>query len=108
MANEAFAASAKHAANGSEASSLSGLAYAKTASAYGAAAGEFVRWEEGQSEADALASYAELRALQAAYGEAAANALLSAYAETGDESLFSAYGYATYGTAYAAADLSER
>lgn len=67
-----------------------------------------MRWEEGQSETDALLSYAELRALQRKYGEAAAQALLSAYAETGDESLLSAYGHAAFGTAYAGADLQER
>jgi probable HAF family extracellular repeat protein len=112
-ANRSFAAAAQRAekavaAKGSSGAALSGLASAKVASAFGDAAGEFVRWEEGQSEADALASYAELRAMQAAYGEAAVSALLSAYAETGDDALLSAYGYATYGTAYAAADLNER
>ncbi|HEV7281692.1 MAG TPA: S8 family serine peptidase [Pirellulaceae bacterium] len=112
-ANRSFELAAQQAGNGvasgagSEAA-LAGLAYAQAASAFGDAAGPSVRWEEGQSETDAAASYAELRALQAAYGEAATQALLSAFAETGDESLFAAYGYAVYGTAYAAADLSER
>jgi hypothetical protein len=112
-ANRSFAAASQQAAaavraNASGSASLSGLAYANAASAYGDATGDFLRWNEGQSEADALLSYAELRAMQRTYGSAAANALLSAYAETGDESLLSAYGYAAFGSAYAAADLSER
>jgi hypothetical protein len=112
-ANESFAAAAQHArnaaANGAVSEAvLEAHAYANSASAYGDAAGEFVRWEEGQSEDDALLSYTELRAAQRTYGQAAAHALLKAYAETGDENLLSAYGYAAYGTAYAAADLAER
>jgi hypothetical protein len=110
-ANEQFAAAVRTArATGGEAANstaASGFAFASIAAAYGDATGEFVRWEEGQSEADATFAYSELRAAQAAYGHAAANALLSAYAETGDESLLSAYRYAAYGTAYANADLTE-
>lgn len=111
-ANEKFAAAAEAARSSvvaeSNSTAASGFAIASIAAAYGDATGEYVRWEEGQSEADALLSYAELRSLQAAYGEAAKNALLSAYAETGDESLLSAYGHAAAGTAYAAADLQAR
>lgn len=112
-ANRSFELAAQQAGGGvasgarSEAA-LQGLSYAQTASAYGDAAGDFVRWEEGQSEEDAAMAYAELRAIQRQYGEAAASSLLSAFAETGDESLLAAYGYAVYGAAYAAADLAER
>jgi hypothetical protein len=110
-ANRSFAAASQQArkavaAKGTNAAALSALAYANAASAYGDASGEFVRWEKGQSEADATFSYAELRAVQRTYGHAAAHALLKAYAETGDESLLSAYRYAAFGTAYAAADLT--
>ena len=66
----------------------------------------FVRWDDGQSEADALLAYAETRALQQAYGAAAAGELFSAYAETGDESLLSAYVYAVSGAVAAHADLT--
>jgi hypothetical protein len=111
-ANRSFAAATQEAASAVRTSAagnaaLSGLAYASAAAAYGDAAGEFVRWEEGQTEADALPAYAEIRSLQRTYGQAAANALLVAYAETGDENLLAACGYAVYGTAYVAADLTE-
>ena len=96
------------AAKGASGAALSGLAHAKIASAYGDAAGEFIRWQEDQPEADASLAYSELRAMQRTYGQAATQALLSAYAESGDENLLSAYQYAAYGTAYAAADLTER
>jgi hypothetical protein len=72
---------------------------------------QFLRRVEGFQEpleVQALRSILLVSALQRAYGEAAANALLAAYAETADESLLSAYGHAAYGTAYAAADLTER
>jgi uncharacterized membrane protein len=111
-ANEKFAAAVEAAracdAGAANSTAASGFAFASIAAACGDATGEYVRWEEGQSEADALLSYSELRAIQRTYGEAAARALLSAYAETGDESLLSAYGYAAFGTAYAAADLTDR
>jgi hypothetical protein len=112
-ANGSFAAAAQQAHEGVAsgavgAASLAGLAYANAAVAYGDAAGECVQWQEGESEADAALSYAELRAMQQAYGQAAAGSLLSAYVETADEGLLSAYGYAVYGTAYAVADLSEK
>lgn len=112
-ANRSFAAASQRASKAVAAkpacgTALSAVAYANAASAYGDAAGDVLRWEEGQSEADALLSYAQLRAIQRTYGAAAAQAVRSAYAETGDESLLSAYGYAAYGAAYATADLSER
>lgn len=112
-ANRSFAAAAQQAgravaAKRSSGVALSSFAYANAAAAYGDAAGDHVRWGAGQSEGEAALRYAELRALQRTYGHAAASALRAAYAETGDERLFSAYGYAAYGTAYAAADLTER
>ncbi|HEV7281690.1 MAG TPA: HYR domain-containing protein [Pirellulaceae bacterium] len=112
-ANRSFAAASTEAtravaAKRSSGAALSGLAYASAAAAYGDAAGDHVRWEEGKSEEAAALRYAELRAMQRTYGQAAASSLLAAYAETGDESLLSAYRYSVYGTAYAAADLSER
>ncbi|HEV7281689.1 MAG TPA: HYR domain-containing protein [Pirellulaceae bacterium] len=112
-ANRSFAAASQQARAAAETksstgSTLSGLAYANAAAAYGDAAGDHVRWEEGKSEEAAALRYAELRALQRAYGQAAASSLLAAYAETGDERLLAAYRYAAYGNAYATADLSEK
>lgn len=88
-------------------SAVAGLLHANAAAGLGDAAGAYVRWDEGGSEADAALAYAELRSAQQNYGAVAANALFSAYAETGDDRLLTAYGYAAYGTLYSQADLSE-
>lgn len=91
-------------AGGAGAEAAAGLVSTSIAVGYGDAAGEFVRWEEGQSPDDALYSYVELRTLQSLHGAAATQALIAAYAESGDENLLSAAGHALYATVQAAAD----
>lgn len=91
-------------AGGAGPEAATGLAYTSLAIGYGDAAGEFVRWEEGQSQVDALYSYVELRSLQSLHGAAATQALIAAYAESGDEGLLAAAGHAAYATLQAAAD----
>jgi hypothetical protein len=86
-------------------SSAAGYRYAAAADSYGIAAGEFVRWDESQSESDGLASYAELRYYQAAYGQQASRELAQAFIESGnDQALYSAMA-AGIGVQVAGADL---
>lgn len=110
-ANRSFAAAAEGAkasvAGVGGARATSGLAYANAAARLGDVAGEFVQPDEGRTQHEALLRYAEVRALQRRYGEAAARELLAAYAETGDENLLSAFGDAAEGAVAAAADLTE-
>ena len=109
-ANEAFANASSTALRGvaegsATGASLSGYRDAAAAEGYGAAVGEYVRWEEGQSEADATANYLELRYLQALYGEQAVDSLVRAYAETGDEAALQAALQAARGVQAAKGDL---
>jgi hypothetical protein len=109
-ANRSFAAASRAAGDSTpslSSASAEGRTYAALAACLGDAAGEFVRWEDGQSPEEAILAYAELRASQCDFGAAAVNSLLAAYAETGDESLLSAASHAAYGTLSARADLAE-
>ncbi|HEV7280724.1 MAG TPA: M6 family metalloprotease domain-containing protein [Pirellulaceae bacterium] len=109
-ANQAFAEATSTALDdvaegpASEAS-LDGYRHAAAAEGYGAAAGEFVRWEAGQSESDAMTGYLELRYLQALHGEQALDALVRAYAESGDEAALQAALQAARGVQAAQGDL---
>lgn len=111
-ANEAFATASSSAARSvasgeTSDASVAGYRYSAAADRFGLAAGEYVRWDEGQSEADGLASYAELRYYQALYGEQATNELIRAFAETGDDSTLHALLEAARGVQAAHADLAE-
>lgn len=112
QANEAFAKASSAAAESvrsgpSSGASAAGYRYAAAADRIGIAAGEFVRWEDGQSERDVLADYAALRYYQAVYGQQATNALLRAYGESGDDGALRAAIEAARGVQAARADLLE-
>lgn len=111
-ANEAFSAAsssaAKSVASGATGDAgVAGYRYAAAADRFGLAAGEYVQWEEGESEADGLASYAELRYYQKLYGEQATQELIRAFGETGDDGALQAALEAARGVQAARADLAE-
>ncbi len=88
--------------------SVAGYRYAAAAERFGLAVGEHVRWNEGQSEAEGLANYVELRYYQALYGEEATANLIRAFAESGDDRMLHALSEAARGVQAARADLSEQ
>ncbi|HEV7282871.1 MAG TPA: HYR domain-containing protein [Pirellulaceae bacterium] len=111
-ANEAFARASSAAAGSvgsgsASGASVAGYGYAAAADGFGLAAGEFIRWEEGQSEQDGQADYATLRYYQALYGEQATNELIRAYGESGDDGSLQAAIEAARGVQAARADLFE-
>lgn len=112
-ANESFATASSYAAAGIPSSGASGAAIQGTesaafADAIGAAMGDAIVWDGDETEGEATVAYAELRNLQAAYGQVAVASLAQAYAETGDASTLQAAVAAQNATLHALADCGDR